>query len=257
MEADTERPDTGAARPSSIKVVHGDLAVAFAVVNEQTAWRATTAMTKEPGTVAWIAGFQRGEILVDIGANVGIYSLCAARFRGARVFAFEPESQNYALLNENIYRNALQDEVTAYCLALSDRTRFDLLHLTQFEPGGACHSFGASVDPDLLPRRSAFRQGCFATKLDDLVEQGVIPLPQHVKIDVDGFEHQVVRGAQATFRDPRLKSVLIELNTGLEEHWEVVDSMLEHGFDYDTREADRARRSEGPFKGTGNYVFRR
>ena len=40
-------------------------------------------MSKEPGTVAWIEEMAAGEVLLDVGANVGLYSLCAARFRGA------------------------------------------------------------------------------------------------------------------------------------------------------------------------------
>ncbi len=257
MDSQTQNADAPAEKPKTIKVVRGDLEVAFTVVNEATAWRAQTVMTKEPGTISWIAEFKPGELMIDIGANVGIYSLCAARFSGVQVIAFEPESQNYALLNENIYRNALHDSITAYCVALSDETKFDLLYLTEFLAGGSCHSFGASVSPNLKPRPAPFRQGCYATTLDRLVADGIVPVPQHVKIDVDGIEHKVVRGADATFRNPRVKSVLIELNTALDEHWEIVDDMLERGFSYDSDEADRARRTEGPFTGTGNYVFRR
>jgi FkbM family methyltransferase len=258
MESGTESAEQRAEKAgASIKLVSGEREVEFTVVNGVTAWRAQTAMTKEPGTISWIREFHPGEVMIDVGANVGIYSLCAARFSGARVFAFEPESQNYALLNQNIYRNALHDSVTAFCMALSNRTKFDLLYLAEFVAGGSCHTFGASLSPNLKPRASPFRQGCYATTLDELVGQKVVPVPQHVKIDVDGIEHEVVQGADETFRDRRVKSVLIELNTLLDEHWDVVDAMLERGFSYDPAEADRARRTEGPFAGTGNYVFRR
>src|SRR4051812_3800912 len=108
----------------TISVTRDGVEVAFCVVNAVSAWRAKTVMTKEPGTISWIDGFAPGEVFVDIGANVGTYALCAARFRGVRVFAFEPESQNYALLNLNIHRNRLDDTVTAYCVALSDETSF-------------------------------------------------------------------------------------------------------------------------------------
>jgi hypothetical protein len=50
---------------------------------------------------------------------------------------------------------------------------------------------------------------------------------------------------------------LIEVDTGLEDHWEMVDLMLELGFDYSQDQVERAQRKEGPFKGVGNYVFRR
>lgn len=257
MELEQQNTEERVPGPGTVQIVRDERKLELTVVNEATAWRARTVFTKEPGTIAWLEEFRPGEVLVDIGANVGIYSLLAARFRDARVYAFEPESQNFSLLNQNIHRNSLDSLVTAYCVALTDQTKFDLLYLTKFAAGGSCHSFGESVSPDLKPRQSPFRQGCFATTLDALVQAGVLPVPQHVKIDVDGIEHKVVRGAEATFRDPRLKSVLVEINTGLDEHWQVVDGMLEQGFTYDAAEADRARRTEGPFAGTGNYVFRR
>ena len=257
MQHNPQKSHMAADTKDSVTIVRGDREVEFTVVNDVTAWRARTAMSKEPGTIAWLEEFQPGDVLVDVGANVGIYSLCAARFKDVRVFAFEPESQNFSVLNENIYRNSLDHLVTAYCVALSDQRKFDLLYLAQFIAGGSCHMLGASLSPSLKPREAPFRQGCVSTTLDELIAERVIPVPQHVKIDVDGLEHKVVKGADATFRDPRLKSVLVELNTTLDEHWEVVDGMLERGFTYDSAEAELARRSEGPFAGTGNYVFRR
>lgn len=243
--------------PATVKVVRGDQEIEFVTTNKFTAWRAQTVMSKEPGTVSWIDEFGVGEIFVDVGANVGIYSLCAARFRGVRVFAFEPESQNYAILNQNIHLNGLDGLITAYCVALSDATRFDRLSLGQFLAGGSCHTFGADVDHNLQQRAPAFRQGCFATTLDALVAEGVVPVPQHIKIDVDGLEHAVIRGAAATIADRGVRSVLVEINSALDEHWQIVDQMLERGFEYSGAEAEHARRSAGPFTGVGNYVFRR
>jgi len=241
----------------TVSIVRDGVEVLFTVVNPITAWRANSVMSKEPGTVSWIEEFRSGDVFADIGANVGLYALCAARFRGVRTFAFEPESQNYAVLNENIYVNSLQDTVTGYCVALSDETRYDSLNLSKFEPGGSCHTFGANLDHQLQPMRPVFRQGCVATTLDTLVENAVLPVPNHIKIDVDGIEHKVIAGARKTLSDPAVRSVLVELNTLLDEHWGVVDTMLEHGFTYSEEEAARARRTSGPFAGTGNYVFRR
>jgi hypothetical protein len=51
--------------------------------------------------------------------------------------------------------------------------------------------------------------------------------------------------------------VLIEINTNLDEHWGIIDTMLESGFDYSQEQVDKAQRQDGPFKGVGNYVFRR
>jgi FkbM family methyltransferase len=241
----------------SISIVRNGAEVRFNTVNDLTAWRARTAMTKEPGTIAWIEEMSAGDVLFDIGANVGLYSLCAARFRGVKVFAFEPESQNFALLNANVHANGLQDSVLAYCVALSDETRFDTLYVSNFEPGASCHNFGEAVQPDGAPLAAAFRQGCFATTLDALIASAAIPLPRHIKIDVDGIEHKVIRGAARTLADRGVASVLVEINAKRDEHWGIVDFMLEQGFRYSEEEAQRARRTEGFFAGTGNYVFRR
>jgi FkbM family methyltransferase len=229
----------------------------FFTPNGPTLWRVESLFSKEPDTIEWIGGFAEGDTMVDIGANVGMYSIFAARTRGARVFAFEPESQNYAILNRNIHLNGLSGVVSAYCTALSDRSGFSQLHLSMFVPGASCHSYGAPLDHNNQPVVAHFAQGCIATTVDDLVATETMPVPAHVKIDVDGLEHKVIAGARTTLADRRVRSVLIEINTALEEHWEVVDALLALGFDYSRDQVARSVRAEGGFKGVGNYVFRR
>ena len=68
-------------------------------------YRASTVSTKEPETLEWINGFNETDVLYDIGANVGVFSLYAALHRNCDVYAFEPESKNYACLHNNIYLN--------------------------------------------------------------------------------------------------------------------------------------------------------
>jgi FkbM family methyltransferase len=222
-----------------------------------TAWRAKTLFTKEPDTVEWIRSFSPGEILVDVGANVGSYTVLAAKWRGAKVYAFEPEAQNYALLNQNIFSNGIGDLALAYCVALSDSEGYDRLYLSYQIAGTSCHSLGAEVDHNNRPRAAAGVQGCVFASLDALVAAGVVPVPQYVKIDVDGIEPKVVSGAARTLANPGVKSVLIEVNTNLDEHWEIVDRMLDLGFDYSQEQVEAAQRKTGTFAGVGNYVFRR
>ncbi len=136
--------------------------VQFCVPNQQCLWRVNTLFTKEPDTLEWISTFNKEDILIDIGANVGMYTMWAAMKQGVRVYAFEPESQNYALLCKNISINSLQNQVSAYCVAISDDVGtnggafFDTLYLSDFSTGGSCHSFGEEVDFHLKPRPAAF-----------------------------------------------------------------------------------------------------
>ena len=238
-------------------VYDGTTEVVYATPNVFTQWRVDSLFTKEPDTIAWIKGFQPGEVFVDIGANVGMYTIWAAKTRGVRTFSFEPESQNYALLYRNIVMNGLTENVVAYCMALSDTARYSLLYLSQFQLGGSCHSFGEKIDHRLEHRDTKLAQGCISTTLDTLVADGVLPVPSHIKIDVDGLEHKVLAGCRKTLADPRLKSVLVEINTNLEQHRGIIADMQSLGFAFSGEQVAQAQRTEGAFKGVGNYVFRR
>ena len=236
--------------------------VKYSVPTQHCLWRVQSLYTKEPDTLEWIAKFEKDDVLIDVGANVGMYTLWAAVKFGVQVFAFEPESQNYALLCKNIVFNGMQDLVTAYCLAISDDggdrggVNFSNLYLSEFMLGGSCHSFGEEVDFHLKPRPSAFRQGCLSISLDQFMAEGGLKTgtsPIHIKIDVDGIEHKVILSAMRTLENPRVRSVLIELNTNLSQHNEIISVM--EGLGFITTIHPQAIRTEGPFKGIGNHIF--
>lgn len=229
----------------------------FSTPNRLTLWRVETVLHKEPDTIEWIESFARDDVFIDVGANVGMYSIWAARVAGARVIAFEPEAQNYALLCRNIALNELGDRAVAYCAAIADMPGFGLLHVSTVGPGHSCHSFGDAVDFKLEPRPFPFAQGSFSATLDELVANDVIPQPQHIKIDVDGFEHKVIAGARKTMADARCQSVLVEINRNIPAHRAIVDEMGALGFSHSQAEADKSVRTDGLFEGCGNYVFRR
>ena len=68
----------------------------------------------ERETLRWINDMKPGSTLVDVGANVGMYSIFAAT-RGVEVIAIEPEATNYSTLVTNIRANRLEDMVTTVC----------------------------------------------------------------------------------------------------------------------------------------------
>ena len=105
----------------------------------------------------------------------------------------------------------------AYCLGLSDQAGCSELHLSELKPGGSCHSLGESVDFRHQPMKPAYSQGSGAARLDDLVTAGTVPLPTHIKIDIDGFEPKVIAGARRVLADRGVRSPLIETNPGLPE----------------------------------------
>lgn len=227
----------------------------YEAADSHVVWRVHSMLEKEPDTICWIEQFKTGETFVDIGANIGLYTIYAAVMKQAVVYAFEPEAQNYALLNRNIMHNSLQDRVVAYCLALTDAVNVNKLYLSETGVGRSCHTFGESVDFNLKPRISPFAQGSITWSLDRLIEDNVIPIPDHIKIDVDGLEHLVLKGSKKVLANPKVKSILVEINTLLSEHQALFAQMSELGFIYCQDQVDVAVRKDGAFAGTGNFIF--
>jgi FkbM family methyltransferase len=196
-------------------------------------WRAETYSTKEPDTLAWIDAFFRpGEVVYDIGANIGQYSLYAAkRLKGqCQVFAFEPEALNYAKLNRNIVLNGLSGTVLPYCLAVTERTGLDRFFSKTFAPGAALHALHRPVTQGEEAFAPQNQQGMMGVSLDDLTGHFGLAFPNHVKIDVDGIEDLIVRGAGRTLDGPALRTVLVEVYMYKAVAAEIRDTLLRHGF---------------------------
>lgn len=201
-------------------------------------------ITREPTTLPWITTFETADVFVDVGANVGIYSIFASIVAGSEVYSFEPESQNYAELNKNIFINGLHGSVTSYCVALTDRCSLDKLYLCDFAVGFGHHDFGGnSWEFDLrrgdvvYAKDRRLTQGAVGMTLDQLVETGAIPIPNHIKIDVDGFEWKVLAGATRTLSRPEVKSVLIETDFSNRKCMETIEFMAATGWSYSEKQA--------------------
>jgi FkbM family methyltransferase len=235
-------PEIGRIQTKWLDLEYGEVplrgkAMRFAVTGSSSKKRLRTLFSKEPITLAWIDTFAEGETLYDIGANVGMYTIYAAVMRKANVYAFEPEALNYAELNKNIFLNDLHDHVLAYCLALSDMDKADRLLLSDFGLGISYHDFeenswteDKAFAPDwVVSKENRRQQGCIGRSVDSLLGDG-LPIPHHIKIDVDGLEHRVIAGMMETLRHSELKTVLIEINFDNPKNLAIIDTMEELGW---------------------------
>lgn len=229
----------------------------FFIVNTMTAWRASTILTKEPHTIAWLDTINEGDILYDIGANIGIYSIYAAHVRKCKVYSFEPEASNYFILNKNILINEIDDRCTAFPIAISNSNELSHLYISNMRIGDSNHSAGIPLRFDLSEMKYRFRQGISLMTLDSVITQYKLPLPTHIKIDVDGLEHLVVEGANGILEDRTLNSILVELNTNLSEHNDVIRKISEYGFKYADTQVKLAMKKTGWNKGLAEYIFTR
>ncbi len=191
------------------------------------------ACSKEPFTIDWIHRWiGAGEVLYDIGANVGAYSLVAAKKPdgGARVFSFEPSYSSVATLCANVVLNDLASSVTPVPVALSNTTGMTVLGLRNLEPGGARHVLGSGVQGE---GPTLYAQPVMTFRLDEAVERFALPAPNHIKLDVDGGELAVLEGASRTLCSPALRTILVEVATPLSD---AVSGVLEgHGFHLESK----------------------
>ncbi len=193
-----------------------------------TLGRAQTFYTKEPDTVEWIKSFNSDSVFFDIGANIGIYSLFAAKL-GHKVLSFEPESHNFLSLNININDNDLEEKIIAYPISIDQNMKISTLNIFKFRFGGSGHSFDRSITSNGKQFKPSHIQGSISITLDSFCEELKI-YPEFIKIDVDGNELRVVKGMNNLLSSKKIKSILIELNQNFDEHKKIIDIFENHNY---------------------------
>jgi FkbM family methyltransferase len=209
-----------------------DAEIFLRVISKQERER-LKACEKEPFTIDWIHRWiAAGDVLYDIGANVGAYSLIAVKkpSGAARVFAFEPSYPNVFSLCANIVMNDAANHITPIPFALAGSEGLTVFSLRAMEPGSARHTLG---DGPSAEGRPLYRQPVVTFRLDDLVARFGLPLPNHIKLDVDGGELSLLEGAAAVLASPTLQTVLVEVNTAQSEA--ITSVLAAHGLALNTR----------------------
>ena len=220
-------------------------------------WRAQTLYTKEPEMIEWMDRMKENDILWDIGANVGLYSIYAGK-KGVKVFAFEPSALNTFFISKNIELNKLKDNVFLIPLAVSDKNEFGYLNMSSTEVGGALNEFNAkdldSVGEGNYKEEVVFKQGMFSYSSDELIDKYGFEVPDYIKIDVDSIEDRIIYGADKTLSNPKVKGVYIELEETEERTQKMIDFLGEKGFSLiDKRQADIYAGSD--YGTLYNYIF--
>lgn len=149
------------------------------------------------------------DLFCDVGANAGVYTILAAHAVGCSVVAAEPVPRTFDLLMQNVYANGISEQVDARRVGVG-RTPSSLYFTSLL------WSYNHVV----------------GSQSENTVEVEVQPLdvilgnrkPTAIKIDVEGFEAEVVAGATKTLNSPEIQAVIIEMCAG---HVEKYDGKLE------------------------------
>lgn len=197
--------------------------------------------SKEPWTVRWIEQYLKpDDVLYDVGANIGAYTLLAAvTVPGIRVVSFEPSPANFAALSANVELNSVAEQVVAVPLALGDRPRSAVLDGDAAVPGTSPRLEDGAPDGEATM--------VLVDRLDDIVERFGLPTPNHLKVDVDGNELEVLAGAERLLGSDWARTLMVELHH--ERGEAVVERLVRFGFELVERASGKGRGRKPPTYG--------
>jgi len=184
---------------------------------------------------SWIQAFEKDSCFYDVGSNVGTFSLYAAKLHGEnfRAYAFELHYASYATLCANIISNGLGSRVIPLSMALAKDTGIGTAFFRSLDSGSALHQLDETVDykGDIFSPESQIR--ICKTTIDVLCSNLNFETPRYLKIDTDGNEFDVLKGAEITLEESQTMEVLVEFvhhSDALERHQKLNDFMESCGF---------------------------
>jgi len=136
----------------------------------------------------------KGKVVVDAGANIGIFSLMAAALGAKKVYAFEPVKETYELLKQNVKLNELENVIVPVNKALGNQNSSAEISYR------GVGDVGASIE---LNRGAMKTQKIEIVSLDDFLKNEDVGF---IKMDVEGYEEKALLGARETIK--RCKPVL-------------------------------------------------
>lgn len=170
-----------------------------------------------------LAALKSGDTFVDIGANVGYFTLLAGAAVGERgmVVALEPERRNFEALAHHVHENKYAHVRLFECAAGREEGQ-QTLHVHPLNRGGSsmvpfsCYGYAEErYGVEEMKSRfgeSALSQQVSVRGLDGIFSELNITDCALMKIDVEGFEGEVLKGAQRIFADHVVKQVVCEVN---------------------------------------------
>ena len=194
--------------------------------------------TLEPGVQEALRRIVRpGSVVYDVGANIGFFSLLAARFSGrnGRVEAFEPVARNATFIAANAALNDLGGSVVVHPVAVGEAEHTGELLVTRERSWSHLADRG-------WHQQTVIRTAVPVVALDELIDRGAIAPPDVVKIDVEGSEAAVLRGLSRTLTE-RAVTVIVELH---ETNAEVVELLEGLGYAAENLDGAVPVRDAGP-----------
>ncbi len=166
---------------------------------------------------------KNGDVVADIGANMGFYTIWMSKFIGEKgsIHSFEPDSKNFQRLNQNIAINKLNEHVLANEVAVSD--------------SAGTISFTKNLDGENHISKLGVENTKVITSvsLDDYFQEKKLSRISYMKIDIEGFEYMALMGASGLLKNRSIDIIQIEINKAMVHSGIGVEKLLQLLEQYD------------------------
>ena len=241
------------------KILNND--VYFFAPNQLITWRVDTLFSTEPETIEWIDSFEKKDDLIfwDIGANIGLYSIYnSIKNKSSSTIAFEPSTSNLRVLSRNISINKLENLIKIFPIPLTNKeNKFLLMKEGEFMEGAALNTFGETFNFEGKEFKEKMNYKVIGTKINYLIDNKILEIPDYIKIDVDGIEQLIIEGANKHRKNKKIKSLSIEINENFTDQFHnVLKTMEENQFKILKKKQNKNLLFKGSkFSNTFNYIF--
>lgn len=160
---------------------------------------------------------KNGDVVFDIGSNMGFYTIWFSKFIGnnGSVFSFEPDSKNFSRLKKNIELNNLDNQISANQLAVSDHDG-----VVKFTTGFDGENHISNSGETNISEVNSIR-------LDSFYQLKSITKVSYLKIDVEGFEYAVLKGGEELFNKKIVDIIQLEINSAIENSATSIEMILQ------------------------------
>lgn len=197
---------------------------------------------------------KKGDVIIDIGANIGYYALLESRLAGptGKVFAIEPVNENIKQLKKNIELNKYSN-IEAFQLAIGDKDKKGFIYLSD-RSNWCSMNYLEYVKVNKKIKKEVVE----VMTLDRFLEDK--PFPDLIRIDVEGYEYEILKGMQNLLKTNRPLKIFLEIHVTddlREKMIENVDTLFRHGFKFKIGAWKDLRSRSNLLKSIYNFLSRK
>ena len=193
----------------------------------------------EPFTIKWLESLSDNSILYDIGSNIGGFSFIATKIHpNIKIYSFEPNITNYYIQkNTCLYNN--YTNINTLNIALNNENVINKFLMNHEDiAGGGSGTFGYDNKDELCQSKYqnphntniSYQSNTLALTLDFVIYELKFPVPNYIKLDVDGNESSIIKGATNLLKDPKLQEIIIEIDNEIKSCLEIYKILENNGF---------------------------